>query len=165
MGSRGVDAEFATELEHFKQRLRTVADIQQRRNRLTAAASVRDGRVHVAVNADGVLIETRFAADIDELGYDEIAAAVTAAAQQAAAEVARLADELMAPLQEQRARFPDLSEFADDLPELPAQFPVPRAPTTPPRAPDCGAGPPTRPERADGADRDGGGAGSLGWSL
>lgn len=108
----------ASAMESFQQQMKLVAQLQQQRARLTASASARDKRVTVTVNANGTVIETRFTDDIGELTYDEIAAAVTEAAQQAAAEVARLGEELAAPLMEARANRPQLSDVLEGVPEF-----------------------------------------------
>ncbi|WP_245721951.1 YbaB/EbfC family nucleoid-associated protein [Nocardia crassostreae] len=75
-------------LDGFAQQMRTITQLQKDRAVLTATATVRK-RVTVTVNAEGTVIETRFASDIEDLDYEEIAKAVTEAAQQAAAEVVR----------------------------------------------------------------------------
>src|SRR5690606_4977845 len=75
-------------IDAFQQQMRAIAEAQQQRVRLTAAATSRDKLVTVTVNANGVVIETRFASGIERLSYDEIAATVTRTAQQAAADVA-----------------------------------------------------------------------------
>ncbi|MBF6211567.1 YbaB/EbfC family nucleoid-associated protein [Nocardia puris] len=120
-------------LDEVQQQLRMIARVQQERARLTATAETRNRRVAVTVNADGLVIETKFGAEIGDLSYPEIARAVTEAAQQAAAEVARLGGELMAPLQDRRARLPKLSDLIEGMPDLSAEMPTPPSvPTTPP---------------------------------
>ncbi|RDI55325.1 YbaB/EbfC family nucleoid-associated protein [Nocardia mexicana] len=110
-------------LDTVNGQIRAIAEAQQKRVELTATATAGEGRVRITVNADGVVIETQFADDIDELDYDEIADAVTDATQEAAAEVARRADELIAPIQQTRERLPSLSEIVDGLPDLTARAP------------------------------------------
>ncbi|MBJ8338601.1 YbaB/EbfC family nucleoid-associated protein [Antrihabitans sp. YC3-6] len=109
-----------------------VTAAQQKRARLTARASAEDKRVMVTVNAEGVVIETEFASDVDDLSYDEIAAAVTRAAQEAAREVARLSQELLEPLAAQRARLPSLSEVVPGMPDLRDLAPKPPVVSTAP---------------------------------
>ncbi|MFI9506323.1 YbaB/EbfC family nucleoid-associated protein [Nocardia sp. NPDC052566] len=125
-------AELASVLSEVKQQFRSIAQVQQARVQLTASATVRK-RVTVTVNAEGTIIETKFGSGIEELSFPEIARAVTAAAQQASAEVARKNQELMAPLHDRRARLPKLSELIDGLPdfgaEAPKSPPVPLLPT------------------------------------
>jgi DNA-binding protein YbaB len=103
----GLDEEMAT----FRTRMREIGRLQEKRARLTATATAQRRRVTVAVNADGVVIETKFASDIDDLSYDEIALAVTAAASEAAAEVARKGSELMRPVVADRPPTPDLDQI------------------------------------------------------
>lgn len=118
-------AEMMSVLGDVREQLRTIGQLQQERARLTATASVRNKRVTVTVNADGVVIETKFGPDIDDLGYSEIARAVTEAAKQAATEVARRGNELLEPLRDQRARLPKLSDLIEDMPDFGAQIPTP----------------------------------------
>jgi hypothetical protein len=126
--------EAAAAYESLQRQMGLIAEAQRQRVKLTASASVRDGRVTATVNADGLLIETVFADDIDELSYAEIAAAVTEATQQAAAEVAQKSAELVAPLREERARRPKLSEMIPGLADVEAMMPV--APPVPTVVPD-----------------------------
>lgn len=117
--------------------IRSIAEAQRQRVELTATATAAKGRVQITVNADGVVIETRFADDIDELDYDEIADAVTDATQEAAMEVARRANELIAPIQRTRSQLPSLSEMVAGLPDLKTRVPEPqRASFDPPSARD-----------------------------
>lgn len=131
-GSYGEEA--AAAYESLQRQLALVAEAQRQRVKLIASASVRDGRVTATVNADGLLIETVFADDIDELSYAEIAVAVTEATQQAASEVARKNEELVAPLREERGRRPKLSELMPGLADVEAMMPV--EPPVPTAAPD-----------------------------
>ncbi|WP_194825894.1 YbaB/EbfC family nucleoid-associated protein [Nocardia sp. XZ_19_231] len=121
-----------TVMDGVQEQLRTIARMQQERAQIVGTATVRK-RVTVTVNADNQVIETKFAADIDDLDYAEIAKAVTEAAQQAAAEVARKTAELTSPLQAQRARMPRLSDMIDGMPELRIPQPV-EASLAPPKA-------------------------------
>jgi hypothetical protein len=89
-------------------------------------------RISVAVNAEGTVIEVRFAADIDDLDYPEIARAVTSAAQQAAADAARQCRELLAPIQARRARILKLAELVEGMPDLSAEFSFPPVVSTVP---------------------------------
>ncbi|MFI6870184.1 YbaB/EbfC family nucleoid-associated protein [Nocardia sp. NPDC050406] len=114
------------------QHLRAIRDMAKQRAQLTASATTAGGRVTVTVNADCVVIATRFSSDIDDLSYDDIANAMTQAAQKAAAEMARKSQELIEPLAEQRAtmmKLPDLLEDAPDLnfdaPSIPASLAPP----------------------------------------
>lgn len=123
-------ADMMTVLEGLDEQLRGIAEIQLRRSRLTATANTCEQRIQVTVNADGLLIDTKFADDIADLTYDEIAAGMTAAVQQAAAEVLRLGAELMQPLRERKLQLPKLSEFVEGAPDLGQMMPTaPPAPT------------------------------------
>lgn len=126
-------AEMESVLEEVQQQFKLIAQIQQDRAQLTASATVRK-RVTVTVNADGTLIETKFGPDIADLNYGEIARAVTEAAQQAAAEVARKAGALMTPLQEKRARLPKITDLIEGMADIVP--PVPEAPPVSLEPPD-----------------------------
>lgn len=89
MANERAKAELAGLIEEVGQQFREIARIQEERAQLTASATVRRKRVTVTVNADGVVIETKFGPNIEDLSYSEIAAAVTEAAQKANAEVLR----------------------------------------------------------------------------
>ncbi|WP_336085372.1 YbaB/EbfC family nucleoid-associated protein [Nocardia sp. SSK8] len=146
MANEHAKAQMADILETVQEQMRAIAQVQQDRARIVASATVRK-RVTVTVNADYKVIETKFTPDIDDLTYTEIAKAVTEAAQQAATEVARRTQELMAPLQRERARLPKITELVDDMDEFAIPQPVEASlapPNSPEREPD-----PTRPE--DGA--------------
>lgn len=125
----------ASILEGFQEQMRAIAEASRRRAQLTASASASGGRVTVTVNADGIVIATRLSADAGTMTLDEIAAAVTAAAQKAAADVALQSKELLQPLREERARLPKLSELFDGMPDLQAQAPlIPPASLAPPKS-------------------------------
>ncbi|MGS2808670.1 YbaB/EbfC family nucleoid-associated protein [Nocardia sp. MW-W600-9] len=117
MTNEQAKADLAEIIEGVQDQMRAVARIQQARAEIVASATVRR-RVTVTVNADNKVIETKFGADIEDLGYAEIAKAVTEAAQQASAEVARKVNELMAPFQQQRARMPKISDLVEGMPEF-----------------------------------------------
>ncbi|GAA5067104.1 YbaB/EbfC family nucleoid-associated protein [Nocardia callitridis] len=116
--------EMAKLLDQARDQLRDIGRVQQERAQLTASATVRK-KVTVTVNADGTVIETKFAAGYEELSASELAKAVTTAAQQAATDVADKARELMAPLSERRARLPKLSELIDGMPDFSSDIPTP----------------------------------------
>lgn len=126
------ERDMASVIDAFQQQMRAIAEAQQQRVRLTASATSRDKLVTVTVNANGVVIETRFASGIEQLSYDEIAEVVTRTAQEAAAEVARRSRELAAPLARNRERLPKLSEVIEGMPdfenEIPLEPPVSTAP-------------------------------------
>lgn len=119
--------------------MQSIAEAQEERVKLTASASEAGRRVTVTVNANGIVVETRFAGDIDELGYDEIAAAVTKAAQRASADVREQSASVMAAASQGFsgvAGFDDtdtgLPDFATFVPAPPAVSPAePRASSSP----------------------------------
>ncbi|MGF6885542.1 DNA-binding protein YbaB [Nocardia sp. GAS34] len=115
--------DLADMLDTVSLHMRSIAEVQQQRVELTATATAGEGRVRITVNADGVVIETEFADDIDELDYDEIADAVTDATQEAAAEVARRAAEMLAPIRKSRSRLPSLSSMVEGFPDLRTKTP------------------------------------------
>ncbi|MFD4460660.1 YbaB/EbfC family nucleoid-associated protein [Nocardia sp. NPDC058480] len=117
MTNEQAKAQLADIIEGVQEQMRSIAQVQRDRAKIIASATVRK-RVTVSVNADYKVIETKFSDNIDDLTYPEIARATTEAAQQAAAEVARLTQEMMAPLQESRSRLPKLTDFVADMPDL-----------------------------------------------
>lgn len=127
-------ADMAEILEGVQEQMRTIARLQQERAEMMASATVRR-QVTVTVNADNVVIETKFGPDISDLTHAEIAKAVTEAAQQASAEMARKTSQLLEPLNEQRARMPKLSDLVEDIPDIRAPEPV-MAPTSAPNSAD-----------------------------
>ncbi|WP_280231533.1 YbaB/EbfC family nucleoid-associated protein [Nocardia cyriacigeorgica] len=130
MANERAKAELAGLIEEVGQQFREIARIQEERAQLTASATVRRKRVTVTVNADGVVIETKFGPNIEDLSYSEIAAAVTEAAQKANAEVLRKGRQLMNPLDDRRARLPKLSDLIEGMPDLTGNLPTPRRAST-----------------------------------
>ncbi|MTJ60967.1 YbaB/EbfC family DNA-binding protein [Nocardia seriolae] len=118
------EAAKAAIVEEFTTQLRAIAEASRRRVQLTATGTAAGGRVRVTVNADGVVIATRFSADIADLSYDEIAKAMTTAAQNAATDVARQGRELLQPLRDKRARLPRLSDLIEGMPDLESHAPT-----------------------------------------
>ncbi|MGQ4618079.1 YbaB/EbfC family nucleoid-associated protein [Nocardia sp. R7R-8] len=133
MTNEQAKADLADILDGVQEQMRIIARLQQERAELTGRATVRGKRVTVVVNADNTVIDTQFGTDIEDLSHAEIAKAVTEAAQQASAEVARKTRELMAPLETHRARMPKLSDLVEGMPEVRAPEPIP-APTAAPNA-------------------------------
>ncbi|MGY2060725.1 YbaB/EbfC family nucleoid-associated protein, partial [Nocardia gipuzkoensis] len=114
------------------------------RSRLTATVTACEKRISVTVNADGVLIGTRFADDIGDLTFDQIAGAMTEAVQAAARQVGEQARRLMEPLRERKSQLPKLSDLIEDAPDFGAIMPV---------VPPVSIAPPNSPERrGDDAD-------------
>ncbi|APB01569.1 hypothetical protein NS506_07549 [Nocardia seriolae] len=156
--------ELAAILEGCADEMRTITRLQRERAALTASATVRGKRVTVTVNADGTVIETRFGSGIEDLDYPEIGKAVTEAAQQAAAEVARQSRDLMAPVSQNRNRLPKLADLVPGMPDLSAELAIPEAPvvsTAPPKSPERLGG--FRESTTDTAQPRPGGATDSGW--
>ncbi|CCF61645.1 YbaB/EbfC family nucleoid-associated protein [Nocardia cyriacigeorgica] len=130
MANERAKTELAGLIEEVGQQFREIARIQEERAQLTASATVRRKRVTVTVNADGVVIDTKFGPNIEDLSYSEIAAAVTEAAQKANAEVLRKGQQLMNPLDDRRARLPKLSDLIEGMPDLTGDLPKPRRAST-----------------------------------
>ncbi|MFE3255929.1 YbaB/EbfC family nucleoid-associated protein [Nocardia sp. NPDC059091] len=139
MSNEQAKSDLAEILDGFADQMRTITKLQRERAALTASATVRGKRVTVTVNADGTVIETRFGSGIEELDYSEIARAVTEAAQQAAAEVARRSRDIMAPVSQNRNRLPKLTDIIPGMPDLSKELAIPEPPvvsTAPPKAPE-----------------------------
>ncbi|MFE7717976.1 YbaB/EbfC family nucleoid-associated protein [Nocardia rhizosphaerihabitans] len=134
MTNEHAKAQLADILEGVQAQMRAIAQVQQDRARIVASATVRK-RVTVSVNADFKVIETKFSSDIDDLTYPEIARAVTEAAQQACAEVARQTAAMMSPIQDGHTRLPKITDLVDDMPDLLVPQPV-EASLAPPNAPE-----------------------------
>ncbi|MFI1915028.1 YbaB/EbfC family nucleoid-associated protein [Nocardia sp. NPDC020380] len=137
MSNEQAKTDLAEILDGFADQMRTITRLQQERAALTASATVSGKRVTVTVNADGTVIETRFGSGIEDLDYPEIAKAVTAAAQQAAAEVARRGRDIMAPVSQNRNRLPKLTDIVPGMPDLTKELAIPEPPvvsTAPPKS-------------------------------
>lgn len=151
--------DMATMLSGLSHQMRGIAEVQKKRSLLTATVLAEEKRIEVTVNADGLLIDTKFADDILDLTMDEIAAALTRAVQEAAAEVQKKARALMDPLLEHRESLPKLSEMIDGAPDMSDVIPQPPAvPTISPDSPDWPGSKPDDPDdespRSLVADRD-----------
>jgi DNA-binding protein YbaB len=129
-------------LSTLREQVAKVAEVQREWAQMTATGSAAGKRVTVVVNAEGVVIETRFTADADQLDLTELAKAVTAAAQEAAATAKRTTADMMAPLLGDTA-IPKVSDFFPEIPDIGKDFP---------RPPQVSTAPPDSPERV-GADR------------
>lgn len=131
MTNEQAKADFAVIMDGVQQQMRTIAEIQQRRSELIATATARGKKVSVTVNADNKVVDVKFGPDVEELSYAEIAKAVVDAAQRAGTEVAEKTARLMAPLQEQQAALPKLSDLLEGMEGLDVPGTV-TAPTTRP---------------------------------
>ncbi|MEU7140939.1 YbaB/EbfC family nucleoid-associated protein [Nocardia sp. NPDC046473] len=138
-------ADAAMMMEAMSEQMQGIAKIQRDRARLTATVTACDKRISVTVNADGILIETRFADDIGDLTHAEIAAAMTEAVQAAAKKVSEQGRQLMEPLRERKSRLPRLSDLLEDIPDIRSVIPV---------APPVSTAPPNSPERRYDDDSD-----------
>ncbi|UGT60566.1 YbaB/EbfC family nucleoid-associated protein [Nocardia asteroides] len=137
MVNRRLHEDMALMLNGLSEQMRDIAEVQRKRSLLTATVTACEKRIEVTVNADGLLVETKFADDILDLEMDEIALNITAAVQQAAAKVAEQAAELMKPVGERRDSLPALSDIVDGAPDLRGFIPQPPVtPTVPPTSPE-----------------------------
>lgn len=144
------DGDMAVLLDAYQEQLRSIAAAQQRRVQLTGTATSRDKTVTVTVNANGVVIETKFSSGVAGLSYQQIAKTVTQVAQDAAADVARQNQQLIAPLTFQQARLPKLSELIEGMPDLTSDIPVePPVSIAPPGSHERGADEVTAMEFSD----------------
>ncbi|MFI5780703.1 YbaB/EbfC family nucleoid-associated protein [Nocardia sp. NPDC051570] len=96
--------------EDVEEQQREIAALESRRKLLTATALACDKRIKVTVNADGLLIETKFSADIGDLSYAEVAEALPIAVRAAAREVTRKGRALMWPLLERDTEIPVMAK-------------------------------------------------------
>lgn len=124
MTNEQAKAEFAAIMGGVREQIRTIARIQQHRAELTATGTARGKKVRVTVNADNAVTEVKFADDVDELSYSDLAKAIVEATQRACKEITSKTTDLMAPLETQKARLPKLSELVEGLEELEIPGPV-----------------------------------------
>ncbi|WP_068062654.1 YbaB/EbfC family nucleoid-associated protein [Nocardia xishanensis] len=103
-----MDDEFASAVAGFQAKMAQVAQVQAECAQLVATGWAQRRRVRVTVNADGIAVDIKFGAGVNELSYDEIAAAVTEASQQAVREIAERTRELVAPIAIDRGAAPSL---------------------------------------------------------
>ncbi|MGW5388294.1 YbaB/EbfC family nucleoid-associated protein [Nocardia sp. NPDC003963] len=147
MVNERLQEDMATMLSGLSHQMRSIAEVQKKRSLLTATVLAEEKRIEVTVNADGLLIDTKFADDILDLSMDEIAVAITEAVQDAAAQVQKKARELMDPLLEHRNSLPKLSEMIEGAPDLAGLIPQPlETPTVSPDSPDWPGNKPDEPE-------------------
>lgn len=107
-------------VESVRTAVAAVQQGQREQAQLTATGYAAGKRVSVVVDAQGVVQRTRFADDVDELSYAELAEAVTRAAQDAAAQVQRKTREIVARVGAENERLPKLSDIVPGLPDLQA---------------------------------------------
>ncbi|MFI9503545.1 YbaB/EbfC family nucleoid-associated protein [Nocardia sp. NPDC052566] len=118
MTNEHMKSEMAAARAALDELLGGIDEVARQRAALTATAAAYDGRITITVNANGIPIDARFSEEIDELSYEEIAAAIPATAQAAAAEVARRSEELMRPLLAHRQGLPRLSDLIPGAPDF-----------------------------------------------
>ncbi|MGW0250979.1 YbaB/EbfC family nucleoid-associated protein [Nocardia goodfellowii] len=136
MGARE-DAEISGLLSDLRSQMQDIVKMQQRRVKLTGTATTKDRQISVTVNANGVVIETKFGSGIDEYSYDDIAKTITRLAQQAADDVTAKTAELVEPLRAERDRLPKLHEVIPGLPDFQSEIPLePPVPVSPPGSRD-----------------------------
>lgn len=147
MANERLQEDMATMLAGLTHQMRGIAEVQKKRALLTATVTACEKRIEVTVNADGLLIETKFAQDILDLTMDEIAANITLAVQEAASKVQIRARELMNPLLQHRDSLPKLSEMLEGAPDLGGL--LPQAPPTPTVSPSSPEWPGNKPDGDD----------------
>ena len=113
----------STIIDGFAEHLERVKQAQEQRAQIVVEAHAACNRVTVQVNADGALVDLRFSEDINDLDYDEIAAAVLTAAREAADTAANRVRKLIAPVQQRPSTIPTIAELIEDIPELRARVP------------------------------------------
>ena len=113
----------ATMIDGFAEHLERVKQAQEQRAQIVVEAHAAGNRVTVQVNADGALVGLRLSEDINDLDYDEIAAAVLTAAREAADTAANRVRKLIAPVQQRPSTIPTIAELIEDIPELRARVP------------------------------------------
>ncbi|MFI6044612.1 YbaB/EbfC family nucleoid-associated protein [Nocardia sp. NPDC051321] len=137
MANERLKADAAMMMEALHEQMQGLAEIHRDRAELTATVTACDKRISVTVNADGILIETLFADDIDDLTHAEIAKAMTEAVQAAASKVNEQARQLMEPLRERKAQLPKLSDLIENVPDVGSVLPaVPPVSVAPPNSPE-----------------------------
>ncbi|GAA5067126.1 YbaB/EbfC family nucleoid-associated protein [Nocardia callitridis] len=139
MANEVAKAQLADLMAAVQAGMASIARMQQEQSELTVAASSAGRRVTVVVNGDGIVIETRFGAGIEDLTHAQIAKAVTEAAQDAQGQVRRKTREMVDSLHQQNARLPRLSEFLPGMPDVQDMLP---------RPPEASLAPPSRRQHA-----------------
>ncbi|MEU0874401.1 YbaB/EbfC family nucleoid-associated protein [Nocardia brasiliensis] len=117
--------DLAEALDGLQQHVRLMTELQQQRAQLIGTGTVRGDYVTILVNADNMVIQTRFSRHIGELSFDEIAEAVTAAAQAAIADVTRKIEQLVEPMAAHQRGMPSLQEMVESLTGVRTEIPDP----------------------------------------
>ncbi|MEV6139620.1 YbaB/EbfC family nucleoid-associated protein [Nocardia sp. NPDC051990] len=105
-------------MEGMREQIDALKRAQEQRADMVVTGSAASGLVTVALNADGAILETRFAPGVADLTRRRLAEAVTAAIRDAQAEVARRNAELFEPVLGARLRQPKLADLMPDLPDI-----------------------------------------------
>ncbi|MEU0503975.1 YbaB/EbfC family nucleoid-associated protein [Nocardia sp. NPDC005998] len=137
--------QFTDLMEMMRMGVESIARAQEKQALLTATGYAAGKRVAVVVNANNVVIQTRFTDDVSDLSYAELAAAITTAGQDAAAQIQRRTSEMVDEMRAQTARLPKLSEFVPGLPDLREMLPA---------RPEVSSAPPSARRSAEATDAD-----------
>ncbi|WP_024800379.1 YbaB/EbfC family nucleoid-associated protein [Nocardia sp. BMG51109] len=129
MVSEFFKSEMAEVARQARAQIGRYAEVQRQRTYLTGTGSARRGKVTVTVNADGALTDVKFGRNVEELEYPELSKALLEAADAAVADVRRKNEELLAPVQEEQARLPRMSDLVPGMPDfgsiMPSSEPAP----------------------------------------
>jgi DNA-binding protein YbaB len=107
-------------IEALRGGLQEIQAAWKKRAALVASASEADGRVTVTVDALGTIIETRFAHNVHELTFEEIATAITQATQRAALDVKKQSEDVLAGA---TAGYAGIDELTDVFPDFRSMLP------------------------------------------
>ncbi|MFI2478096.1 YbaB/EbfC family nucleoid-associated protein [Nocardia xishanensis] len=108
-----MDDNFAGAVNEFQATVAELTRVQAECAQLVATGWAQRRRVRVTVNAEGIAIEIKFGAGIEQLSYDEIAEAVTEASRQAVREIAARTSELMGAVAADTGPPPQLDGLRD----------------------------------------------------
>ena len=123
MVSEFFKSEMAEVQRRAREQIGRYAEVQRQRTQLTGTGSARRGKVTVTVNADGALTDVKFGRDVAELEYPDLSRAIREAADAAVADVRRRNDELLAPVREEQARLPRMSDLVPGMPDFGSVMP------------------------------------------
>lgn len=125
MTNEAAKARLVELVESVQAGMQAIARMQREQVTMTESATDTRRRVTVVVNANGVVVETRLSADVEDLTPEELARAFTEAAQAAALGMARRTREMVASLNKHHQRIPRLSEFIPGIPDVQDLLPTP----------------------------------------
>ncbi|MGH8964866.1 MAG: YbaB/EbfC family nucleoid-associated protein [Actinomycetes bacterium] len=113
-------------LDGLNRQTEALKSVQAQAGEVTSQATSADGLVTVTVNAAGIVTDVQFAPSAFDRGTpDKLARSVVAVIQQAAADVQRKVDAVLAPI---RADLPDLPDAFPGAPALRDLLPANRSP-------------------------------------